>query len=309
MLRRFSPLLLLTFLALSPAVFAVPRVVVDVPPVHSLVAAVMAGVGRPQLLISGGRSPHDYALRPSDAQALAGADVIIWVGEGLDGMLTKPIASLGASARVLELLQLPGIERLPLRHGGVWSHDTAEHGALLAGAVDPHLWLDPGNARRIVVATAALLAAADPADAARYRANAAETERRIAALQGELARQLAPVRQRPFVVFHDAYHYFDHAFGLQAVGALSIDPEQPPGARRLLALRSLVQARGAICVFSEPQFPSPLLAAITDGTTVGHGVLDPLGAALQPGPDLWFELMRDLANNLTACLSPQDHGH
>ncbi len=305
MLRSILSWLWLVFLALSQAVSAAPRVVVDVPPVHSLVAAVMQGVGRPQLLISGGRSPHDYALRPSDARALAGADVIIWVGEGLDGMLAKPIASLGASARVLDLSQLPGIERLPLRHGGIWSADgTAQHEALQAGAIDPHLWLDPGNARRIVATTAALLAEADPADAARYRANAAAAERRITLLQAALERQLAPVRQRPFIVFHDAYHYFDHAFGLHAVGALSIDPEQPPGARRLLELRRLIQAHGAVCVFSEPQFPSPLLAAITDGTSVRHGVLDPLGAALPPGPDLWFEVMHALADNLTSCLTP-----
>lgn len=302
-MRRLSlSLWLWGALLLPPAAFAVPRVVVDVAPVHSLVAAVMQGVGRPRLLISGGRSPHDYALRPSDAGALARADVIVWVGEGLDGMLAKPITSLGRSARVLELLQLPGLERLPLRRAGVWRRPAT---AAPGGGVNPHLWLSPDNARRIVAAVADLLAGADPADAARYRANAAATERRIVALRGALARQLEPVRRRPFMVFHDAYAYFDHAFGLNAVGALSIDPEQPPGARRLLALRRLVQAGGAVCVFSEPQFPSPLLAAITDGTAARHGVLDPLGAALPPGPDLWFEVMRGLADSLSACLAPR----
>ena len=294
-------------LALPPVAFAAPRVVVDVPPVHSLVSAVMAGVGRPLLLISGGRSPHDYALRPKEGEALAEEDEIIWGGEGLDGMLAKPIASLGASARVLELQQVPGMELLPQRRAGVWSEQAAAAPPLheTGGSINPHLWLDPANARRIVAATAILLEAADPANAGRYRANAAAVEQRIAALRGVLERQLAPVRQQPFIVFHDAYEYFDRAFGLRAVGALSIDPEQPPGARRLLALRRLVQARGAVCVFSEPQFPSPLLAAITDGTSVRHGVLDPLGAALPPGPDLWFALMHALADHVTSCLTPQ----
>ncbi len=298
-------LLLCCCLLVPMAAAAAPRVVVDVPPVHSLVAAVMQGVGEPTLLIKGGRSPHDYALRPSDAGALANADVIVWVGENLDSVLAKPIASLGGKARVLELMDVPGMALLPARSGGVWAAE-GEHAGHGHGDFDPHLWLAPENARQIVSAVTGLLAAADPADAERYRQNAAAVIGRIDRLQAALAAQLKPVAGIPFLVFHDAYQYFDRAFGLHAVGSVSINPDRPPGARRLGELRALLLARGAVCIFSEPQFPSPLVGALIAGSSVRQGVLDPVGAGLEPGPGLWFALMQRLTDNLNACLARPD---
>ena len=284
-----------------PAAAAAPRVVVSIAPLHSLVAGVMAGVGRPHLLVAGGASPHDYTLRPSDARALAAADIVFRVGPGADGILDRPLAALAGRARVIRTIETPGVTVLPARAGGVFApHD---HGGDGARSPDPHLWLEPANAAAIVAEAVAVLAAHDPARAATYRANGARSAARLAALRGELAAIVRPVAGTPFVVFHDAYQYFERAFGLAARGALTLATDRQPGVRRVAALRAAIVAGKAVCVFAEPQFPPALVATITAGTTARAGTLDPLGAALPPGPEHYFMLLRGLATALVDCLS------
>lgn len=291
--------------------FAAPRVVATITPVHSLVAAVMEGVGEPHLLLRGGASPHDYVLRPSDRRALADAQVLFWVGEGMESFLPRIIGQLDKSVRIVELAELPGVIRLPQRSGGIWAdhpaheahakEDTHGHDAPNYNA---HLWLDPHNASRWAQVMIETLSSVDPAGADRYRDNGARLQARLEALDAELREMLEPVRATPYVVFHDAYHYLEERYSLTAVGSISLGDGVTPGARRLRELRALLEARGAPCVFAEPQFPARILATLAEGTAVRTGVLDPLGAQLEPGPDLYFELMWQLARNLVACLKP-----
>lgn len=183
-------------------------------------------------------------------------------------------------------------------------HDQAhahDHGGD-ATAIDGHIWLDPANARAIVAAAVAALSERDPANADAYAANGTALVGRIDALEAELAARLAPVRDRPYLVFHDGYHYFEDRFGLRAAGAVTVSPELRPGARRLTELRAEIADRGAVCVFSEPQFEPTLVETLTTGLTVGRGVLDPLGADLEAGPDLYPQLMTALADSLVRCL-------
>jgi zinc transport system substrate-binding protein len=299
--------LLLSVLCWSLPALAAPRVVASIPPLHSLASGVMEGVGEPRLLIGGGASPHNYALKPSDARALSDAELILWVGEGLESMLEKPLHALAGKARVLELSTLEGMVLLSPREGGVWEghageeeeHDE-EHGH---GEIDSHLWLSPHNARRTVAAVAEALALIDPANAVRYRANADSMEERITALENELKQRLSPLRERRYIVFHDAYHYFEEAFGLQPAGAIAVSPDRRPGARRIAEIRRSIRDSGAACVFSEPQFRSAIVEVVLEGTEARHGVLDPLGATLTPGAGQWFALMQGLADNLEACLT------
>ncbi len=297
-----------------------PAAVASIKPIHSLAAAVMAGVATPGLLIGGAASPHSYSLRPSDAAKLDAAELVFWIGPALETFLAKPLASLAGDAAVLEIEEIPGLVLLPPRAGGVWAphpHEDEEHvdeervdaeaagqdrHGHAAGTVDPHLWLDPGNAKAIAAAMAETLATADPDNAAAYRANAADLARRIDTLDAELAAELAPVRARPFIVFHDAYQYFEAHYGLAAAGSITVSPDQPPGARRLAEIRAAIVARGAACVFREPQVEPALVELVIDGSGARQGELDPEGAALAEGPELYFELMRGLARNLAACL-------
>ena len=320
--RRFGrrPAAVLALALLAVAVLArpqavaaeTPRVVVSILPVHSLVAAVMEGLGAPHLLIRGGASPHDASLRPSDARALSAADLVIWVGPGLETFLEKSLAALAGEARTIALIEAPGMRRLRVRAGGAFEPHGAESSVaepiVAAGAgheaVNPHLWLDPENAARIVRIAAQALSELDPANAAAYGANARRLEARLDDLDRALRDRLAPVAHVPYVVFHDATAYLEARYGLRAMGAVTVNPAVPPGARRLVALRRRMVETGAACLFAEPRFRPALVAAVIEGTGARAGMLDPLGADIAPGPEAYFTLMRALADDLLACLKP-----
>ena len=275
---------------------AAPNVLATIKPVHSLVAAVMQGVGTPELLIGGALSEHSYALKPSDARKIEHADAIFEIGPDLETYLTAPLAALGPRGRVVVLERAPGVRLLAARRGGIWG-DTDEH-----GPGDPHLWLDPRNAVAMTEAIAAKLVKLDPAHEAAYRANGAREIAALEALDRELAARLAPLRGRPYLVFHDAYHYFETRYGLTPAGAVTVAPDRPVGPRRIATLRAAILQGHVACLFREPQFPPKLIGTLDEGTGVRVGVLDPLGADLKPGPALYPELLRALAQALTECL-------
>jgi zinc transport system substrate-binding protein len=297
-------------LAIAPAA-AAPKVVASIVPVHSLVAGVMEGVGAPSLLIGRGGSPHGYSLRPSEARALSEADLVFWIGQPLEAFLVRPLAALSAPARVVALSEAAEIRILPVRRGGAWDtggeeheHLGDEHAEHEAVAADPHLWLDPRNAMGIVRAVVAALVRVDPPNAERYRRNGQSLVARIEALDSETAELVAPVRSRPYVVFHDAYQYFERRYGLNAVGSVAVSPDRSPGARHLAEIRARIADLGAVCVFTEPQFRPALVDTVTAQTDAKTDVLDPLGVALPPGPGAYFALIRGLAASLVRCLSP-----
>jgi zinc transport system substrate-binding protein len=297
-LRPSSIALSLALLA-SPA--AAAEVVASIQPIHALVAGVMAGIGEPRLLLPAGSSPHGYQLRPSDAAALQDADLIVWVGEGLETFLEKPIGTL-AGGEVLELMEVRGLKLLGSRAGG--ARDAHDHAH---GESDPHIWLSPANARAIVAAVAAALGEADAANAAAYAGNAARLTARLEALETELNAELEPVRGQPFIVLHDAFQYFEQAFGLHGAGSVTVSPDRPPSARRLAELRQRIADHDAVCVFGEPQTHSGLVAALVDGTGIGTGQLDAEGrSTLPPGAEAYFALMRGNARALVDCLSGAD---
>lgn len=262
----------------------------------------------PELLMPPGTTPHSYALRPSGARTLAEADLIIWVGEELESVLVRPLASLGADARQLKLMEAAGISRLPARRAGMWAKTHEKREDHRHGDDDPHLWLAPANARAMVDAIAAVLVEIDPEREALYRINAEQTRQRIDALDSDIRHRLKPVKSLPYLVFHDAYQHFEQAFELRAVGSIVLDPEHRPGARRLASALQGASEQNVRCIFSEPQFRSSVVDVIVEGSGVGHGVLDPVGSDLSPGPDLWFELMENLTDSLLSCLAPSKQG-
>ena len=300
-------------------------VVVSIKPLHALVAGVMAGVGTPKLLLEGGQSPHTDTLKPSDAHALAQADAVFWIGPALEGFLAKPIAALPRSSVRVALSDAAGVRLLPIRESGAWerhahgdAHDDAHHAAGKGDhdhdhdqdhdhdgadeSRDPHLWLDPANAQAMVDAIAVALAQARPADAATFHRNAADLKTRLGALDSALASQLAPLKGRPYIVYHDAYQYLETRYGLSPAGAITLDPDRPVSAKRIAEIRAKIIATGTACVFAEPQFPPAIMATVVEGTGAHTGLLDPLGADLSPGPDAYFTLLDGLARSLVACL-------
>lgn len=340
-----------------------PNVVVSIKPLHSLVAGVMEGVATPGIIVDGAASPHTYSLRPSKARDLQQADVIVWVGPGLEAFLERPVANIGAGASVVELEDAHDLVKLSVREGATFDvhdhgdheghadrddhekhddhadhddekhddhddHDHAKHDdhddhdhAKHAdhddekhddhaghdqhehGSFDPHFWLDPQNARVVVAEVAEALAKADPENASKYNENAAHVTARLDALEADIITMVGPVKDQSFVVFHDAYQYFENRFGLQAAGSVTVSPEVAPGAERIAAIRDKVADLKVRCVFSEPQFSPSLVTVVTEQTDANASVLDPLGADLEPGPDLYFNLLRNLAKNVRECLT------
>jgi zinc transport system substrate-binding protein len=318
-MRRLLPV---SFLLLSTAAWAdVPRVATDIAPVHSLVAQVMAGVGTPDLTIPPGASPHSYSMRPSEARALAGANLVVWVGPSLTAWLGDPIDTLASGALRLELENVAGTVMLENRTGFAFevhdhraNHDDdaeeegrddhADHGGHdhPADAIDPHLWLDPVNASLWLGAISDALGQLDPENAQIYAANAAKGQGDMAKLQARIQAQLEPVQGRPFAVFHDAYHYFEARFGVEASAALLLSDGSAPSAARLDEVRNVVQSINAVCVFTEPQFNPGLVAALAEEGSLKSALLDPLGAALTPGPALYGEMIQGLATSFANCL-------
>lgn len=286
---------------LASPVAAAPKVVASVKPIHALIAGVMEGVGEPDLIVAGGASPHLYALKPLDAKRLERAEIVFWIGPIFEGFLEKPLATLAAKAQIVELDRAPGITLLPARAGGAWEEDD-DHHAASALEQDGHLFLDPENAKAIVRIAVRRLTAIDRGNGARYAANGAALERRLDALDAALRQRLAPLRGVRFVVFHDAYQYFERRYGLAAIGSITVSPESQPGARRVQSIRDKIRTLGARCVFREPQFEPRLVDVVVSGTAAHTGVLDPEGALLARGPELYFELMNNLADGLVRCL-------
>ena len=338
-LFRFPLFAALASVAALPAA-AAPEAVADIPPVHSLAARVMQGVGEPTSILPPGATPHGYSMRPSEAARLQAADIVFWVGEGLTPWLEDAVESLAADAVSVELMEAPGVALLEFREGGHGDHDDDgdgkkdhahgdddhkhehahkddddhkgdhkeehahkdEHGHEHHGDMDPHIWLDPANGKAMLAEMAARLAAIDPANADAYRANAAAGAAELDALAARVEAVVAPVRGKAFFTAHDAYHYFEHRFGIESAGSVALSDAASPGPARLDHIRSEMREHGALCVFIEPQLDPKLAQTAAEGTGARIAVLDPVGADLEPGSGLYPALIEGLAKSLADCL-------
>lgn len=314
MSRLLIALILLPF----PAFAETPRVVTDIPPVHALVASVMQGVGAPEVLVPPGATPHDYALRPSQARALDRADIVIWIGPALTPWLGRAVASLGGGAHIVGLLDAPGVKTLHYRdgahaderghqdgaddahreEGGHGHRHDHDHGQ----GLDPHAWLDPANAKVWLALIADALAEADPANAAAYRRNADRAVAGLVETESRAEGLIGPARAGSFVLYHDAFRYFQAAFSVEPLAVIADGDAVRPGAARLSKVRRLLEAHPGACVFLEPQIPARAVEAVIEGTGAKLAVLDPLGAVAEPGPGLYGAVITGIAQAMHDCL-------
>ena len=308
----------------------VPKVTVDIAPVHSLVSKIMNGVGKPDLIIPAGASPHEYQLKPSNAKSLEDADIVFWIGEDLTPWLEKGLSSLAQDSSITALLGVDGIELLSFREGALFeAHDHDDHDDHddhgkkkhddhddhddhgkkkhddhddhAHGDHDPHAWLSPQIAKVWLNVIAAKLSEADPDNAGKYFSNAKLARDNMDSLVSEVNSILDPIRDKKFVVFHDAYQYFEKDFGISASGAISLGDASDPSPARLAEIRKRVVDEAVECVLAEPQYKQGLVKAVVEGTNANTAVIDPLGVKLESGPDLYENLIRNLATNLAKC--------
>ena len=297
----------------GPAYADRPRVVVDIAPIHALVAQVMEGIGMPDLIIQPGATPHEYSLRPSEAAALQSADLVFWIGPDLTPWLEEAIETLAPAADLTTLMDVDGTVQLEFREDVVFeAHDHSDHAdddehddhadhGDHAGH-DPHAWLSPKNAMTWLEVIAGRLSAVDPVNSDAYLANAASGRAAIEALMDEVDATLDPVRGRAFIVFHDAYQYFETDFDISASGAISISDASDPSPARIAEIRGQIAEQGVDCVLAEPQFNPGLVATVLRGSDAQMGIVDPLGADLELGAELYPQLIRNLSNALAECL-------
>ena len=294
----------------------IPKVVTDIPITHSLVTRVMAGIGMPDLIVDRGASPHEYSLRPSNAASLEAADLVFWISNGLTPWLDDALNTLARNAKVIELMDAKGATVLSFREGATFEthshqhkhdedghdenkHDEDEHAT---GNVDPHGWLDPYNGRIWLDVIATALSKIDPTNSDIYFANATQAKADIDTVISELEETLAEFRGTNFIVYHDAYQYFEKRFDVLAAGSISLGDVSDPSPARIAEVRKIVEELGITCVFSEPQFNSELVRTVSDRVSVKTRVIDPLGTQFTLGPDFYLNVLRGIAQSMASCL-------
>lgn len=295
--------------AFTPALAEVPRVMTDLPPVHSLVAQVMGDLGAPQLLLDMGANGHSFQLRPSQAAGLQEAGLVVWIGPEMTPWLGRALDGM-TSARQLQLLEAEGTFRQDF--GAEPGHDHSDKGAEAAPAedghdehahsgLDPHAWLDPANASYWLGLIAADLSTLDPENATTYATNAEKARADLDVLDAEIAATLAPTQGKPLVVFHDAYGYFAGHYGLTIAASVAEGDAANPGAKHIAEIEALLQ-QGPVCLFPEANHDPKLVTQLAKATGLTPAAaLDPEGSHLDPGPGLYANLMRNMAQTIADC--------
>jgi len=332
--RKKLPLIIsiITLLSFITSAKAEVKVVTSIKPIHSLVSYVMDGVGAPDLIVDGFNSPHNFQLKPSHAKMLENADIIFWIGEGLENFLEKPLDSISKNAKKVELMEIKGINKLEFREKNIFNehdhdehkheedghkeeHDEHEHEEdghkeekhddhdghddHGHGEHDPHIWLDPQNAKVMVKLITKELSELDLKNAPTYKKNSekalSDLDKLIKKVKKDTNKDLR------FVAFHDAYHYYEDRFGINLLGALTVNPDVLPGAEQLAEIREVIEHEKVNCIFSEPQFNPDIIKSIAKDTGIKTGVLDPLGANLDKGKNLYFDLIKNISTSFKGC--------
>ena len=323
---------ILSFLSFFTSANAEIKVVASIKPIHSLVSYLMDGVSKPSLIVDGYASPHGFALKPSHAKMLQEADIIFWVGEDLENFLEKPLTSIAKKAEKIELMEAHGLNKLKFRernifddhddHGHEDGHkkkddhddhghdedghkkkddhdDHDEHEGHHHGEFDPHIWLDPINAKIILNEMVEHLIENDAKNASTYKSNLDKALKDIDKLTMEVMTELN--QSTSSIVFHDAYQYFEERFNVNVLGAFTVNTDVMPGAEQLAEIREIIEHDKVSCIFSEPQFNPDIINAVAKDMDIKTGVLDPLGATLNPGKDLYFDLIKNMSKSFKGC--------
>ena len=330
---------ILSFLTLFIPAKAEIKVVASIKPIHSLASYLMDGVGKPKLIVDGYASPHGFSLKPSHAKMLQEADIVFWVGEDIENFLVKPLGSIAKNAEKIELLDIKGLKKLKFRERNVFEghddhghkeddhddhakkedghddehkdehghdddhkkdgHDEHGHEGHAHGEFDPHIWLDPLNAKVILKEMTKHLVENDQKNASVYKDNLKNANKDL----DKLVKQVKSELNKDFksIVFHDAYQYFEKRFKVNVLGAFTVNTDVLPGAEQLKEVREIIEHDKVTCVFSEPQFNPDIINAVAKDMNISTGVLDPLGATLTPGKNLYFDLIKNMSKSFKGC--------
>jgi zinc transport system substrate-binding protein len=279
------------------------EIVASIKPLHSLVSSVTQGSDSVSLLIKGSMSPHNFALKPSHAKLLNNAKIVFYIDNQFESALKKTVIGLPTRVRVVKVSSTKQLKLLPTRAGDNWEEDGHDHHHHDHGSNDLHFWLEPNNAIQIVKGIVRELSIVYPDNINLYKKNAKKIIKEIKSVDLSIKSILEPVKNKPFIVFHDAYQYFENKYGLNAVGSILLDPEIPPSPKRIIQIRAKIKTTNPTCVFKEPQFRAKIVNTVIEDTNVKVGILDPIGADLEKGPGMYTNLLKQIASNLKTCLN------
>ena len=291
------------------------KVVTTIKPLHSLISRIMETRGEPQLIIEGTNNPHTFVFKPSHAKMIEEADIVFWIGEDLEAFMEKPLNSLAKDTKKIAFMDSESIERLKFREENIFDdhddhddhdghddeHDdhAGHHDGHNHGEFDAHIWLDPENAKEMVKIIRDELIKIDPEGQRQYSVNAAgatlELDNLINNVEKELSKDIS------YIVFHDAYQYFETRFGVKSAGALTLNPDVLPGAKQIADIQDLISDKGIKCIFSEPQYNPKIIETLGNDMNISTGVMDPLGAFIDAGPTMYVELINGIANSIKEC--------
>ena len=299
-----SIFLTLVFSLISISVRADVNVVTTIKPLHSLISNVMKDVGKPSLIIEGTSNPHNFVLKPSHAKLLQDADIIFWIGEDLEAFMEKPLSSLAKDTKKISFMELGSIKKLKFRENNIFDHDDhddhEDHDEHNHGEFDAHLWLDPVNAKKMVLEISHELSELDPTNKNSYKANADKTIEVLDRLIEEVNQSLS--KDISYVVFHDAYQYFEQRFEVTSAGALTLNPDVLPGAKQIVDIQNLIKKKNIKCIFSEPQYNPKIIETLANDTNTSTGIMDPLGAYMDKGPSMYSKLIIGIVDSIKNCI-------
>ena len=301
------------------------KVVTTIKPLHSLISRIMETRGEPQLIIEGTNNPHTFVFKPSHAKMIEEADIVFWIGEDLEAFMEKPLNSLAKDTKKIGFMDSESIEKIEFREKNIFDdhdghedeheghedddgHEDEHEGhdddhkdahAHAHGEFDPHIWLDPENAKEMVKIIRDELIKIDPEGQRQYSVNTAgatlELDNLINSIEKELSKDIS------YIVFHDAYQYFENRFGVIPAGALTLNPDVLPGAKQIADIQDVINDKGIKCIFSEPQYNPKIIETLGNDMNVSTGVMDPLGAFMDAGPTMYVELINGIANSIKEC--------
>ena len=317
MMKLFSIIILLVFSSINAFATETTGVISTIQPINSLVSAVIGNTGKTISIIPAEQSPHDFKLKPSDVKVLQNSNIIFYVSNHLESSVTKVFKNLPKNIKLINLMEESGINHLAIRDNAAWERhdhhgddhdDHDKHGKKHDDhddhekEDDVHIWLSPDNAIKIVQKVNKVLSLYFPENSKIYNENTTKFIDKIRNLKMELIKELSPIKNKPYIVFHDAYQYFEKTFELNAVGSVALEGDIASSPKQISFIKDKIIKSKASCVFQEPQFDSKLVKIVVEGTNAKTGTLDPLGVNITGNKDFYLQLLTNMAKSLKECL-------
>jgi len=317
MTKKISIIILFFFSSVNVFASETIGIITTIKPIDSLVSAVVGDTGKTISLIPSETSPHEFRLKPSDARALQNGNIIFYISPHLETSIVKVFETLPKNIKIINLMEETGIEHLSIRDNEAWElhdhHDDEKHDDHDKHAQkdehddhkskdDVHIWLDPENAIKIIKKVNTELSFFFPENAKIYDENATKIINKIKSLKKQLKKELLPIKDKPYIVFHDAYQYFEKTFQLNAVGSIALEDDIASSPKQISFIKNKIIKSKASCVFQEPQFDNKLVKTVIEGTQAKIGTLDPLGFGIKEKEDFYLQLLRNMSKNLKECL-------